>query len=1473
MKSGKRLLATLGGLCAILVLLIGMWVPQTVLAAAVGDWIEYSIVYQGGNQNNTTTWRYNVTEVGVTKDGVPGCYHMVATITGSAYRTSHSSFGDQTVRLDQAEDWRLPNGRMVHRYSHQTEVPVIGTNSAEIYYENVVGYPGWPYAVGNSWTYNARTDSSNSMAPDWTDTYRADVVSDSDIVTVGGVDYICYRVEHTLTATTASNPPGGGVGSKIIEYWPVRATAFVAPIKVIDNVDFVGVETRTMTDANPLPIAPPTVATNSASGIGTDTATLNGTLISLGSAASVNVWFEWGLDTSYGNTTPVESKSSTGAFSAPLSGLIPGTIYHFRAVAHGDRDPVYGADLTFVTVTPGAPQVTTNPADNITTNSAVLNGTLGDLGTAAQVTVFFEWGMDVSYGNQTPPEMMTSPGIFSSSLSGLVPDTEYHFRAVAIGDGTAYGDDVTFRTACGSQTWHLSKVSAEAGPFAIDGDAFTRDNRYMFPSAPTSGTETSVLIGYQPSDCLSWQDDNDDAYFYADFAAETEMTLPNQGWQASIVYSSSNEDNTDGVIGTLTALLLKVDNQKHETVMAEQTLPVPENQNHAVLLFDNISGEGETQFNPGDRLALRLLGTMDRYESWWEFIIIIPVLKTDCADYMYAHFDAAQSDSWLKSPCTDPGYPNPGPCSNRIWHLTNTDVTGPFTQDDDSDWRNADHAPDNKLMTLTPPTTEEPASVMIQDNWGITDSENDVWWYAESPALGDLELDNSGWRLALIISSSNGDWNADGEIGSLTTKIYKVNDAGQATLMAKQERLAIPPNMDHVPLVFDRFEGTGSTQFNASSGDRLAICVESRCLGCTEKSGMELNNWVRIYFGSLTYDAQLRTPCADPGYPDPDRDGDGWPASVDCDDFDPSVYPGAPEICNGIDDDCDGEIDEGVTSTFYRDVDADGYGDPDISIEACSAPEGYVADNTDCNDADPTVHPGAEEICNGIDDDCDGLIDEGVTSTFYRDADADGYGDPDISIEACSAPEGYVADNTDCDDADPAVHPGAEEICNGIDDDCDGLIDEGLDIDGDGICNAEDNCPTVYNPDQADSDGDGIGDACEIIGGETVGDATCYTVTYSEGGTPPITENWTYTGAAIDTVTYEPLEANLGDIPDQEALRIETTFDGTPQRTALIVVPAPADILTLTDWRSTANGALLQEYLYVYSSLDMGGGPLGYIPVTRWPLWATDQEFNYPVGDYFGYPTQVGQSGPMVLLALADVPGLGPVLLADYFQCNVTAQEEINGTQCLKVEYTLTASDTNPSDPRIGSVVMEEWYPIPSDPRNPVMAPIKKIDNFNYVGTETQNRISDEPCSGGGETAGNVVGIDRVDFQGVGFYRYDFAGSSLGSLMNRLAVDDSAVIVTRSFLGQHGLSIGDMITVRVGDYNESYDIPMIIAGTADLFPTVYPEDGDFFICNLDYLFEQMGVESPCDLNALIDVARWTEEQVGRRLDGLMMKLD
>ncbi|MCJ7499084.1 putative metal-binding motif-containing protein, partial [bacterium] len=230
--------------------------------------------------------------------------------------------------------------------------------------------------------------------------------------------------------------------------------------------------------------------------------------------------------------------------------------------------------------------------------------------------------------------------------------------------------------------------------------------------------------------------------------------------------------------------------------------------------------------------------------------------------------------------------------------------------------------------------------------------------------------------------------------------------------------------------------------------------------------------------------------------------------STDCDDGDIAVNPGATEACNGIDDDCAGGVDDGLLlATFYADSDSDTYGNAAVATSACSAPGGYVTDDTDCDDTDGAVNPGATEVCNGIDDDCIGGVDDGLaTSTFYADSDGDSYGDSTVSTSACAAPQDYVVDDTDCDDLLASVYPGAIEICgDGIDQDCSGadLTCTGTDNDGDGfsavqgdcddsdanifpgapeVCDGDDNdCDGFYDEDPptlyADTDGDGFGSA------------------------------------------------------------------------------------------------------------------------------------------------------------------------------------------------------------------------------------------------------------------------------------------------------------------------------------------------------------------------------------------------------------
>ena len=170
---------------------------------------------------------------------------------------------------------------------------------------------------------------------------------------------------------------------------------------------------------------------------------------------------------------------------------------------------------------------------------------------------------------------------------------------------------------------------------------------------------------------------------------------------------------------------------------------------------------------------------------------------------------------------------------------------------------------------------------------------------------------------------------------------------------------------------------------------------------------------------------------------------------LDCDDADEQINPGAGELCNDVDDDCDEEIDEDPLDglPWHGDVDGDGFGNLlDVTI-ACEPPEGYTDDDTDCDDGDPAIHPVADEGCNEVDDDCDALVDEAdpdvVLDTWYVDLDGDGFGDPASLVSSCTPPTAdHVQDGTDCDDVDGAVNPDATETWyDEVDCDCDGDVD------------------------------------------------------------------------------------------------------------------------------------------------------------------------------------------------------------------------------------------------------------------------------------------------------------------------------------------------------------------------------------------------------------------------------------------------
>lgn len=262
-----------------------------------------------------------------------------------------------------------------------------------------------------------------------------------------------------------------------------------------------------------------------------------------------------------------------------------------------------------------------------------------------------------------------------------------------------------------------------------------------------------------------------------------------------------------------------------------------------------------------------------------------------------------------------------------------------------------------------------------------------------------------------------------------------------------------------------------------------------------------------------------------------DSDGDGFAVEEDCDDSNASIFPSASEVCDGIDNDCDGLFDDrdpdiSDALTLYGDADGDGAGGNIFVILSCDEVAGYVENNTDCDDLNPNTRPDAAEICDEQDNDCDGDIDEGVGEIWYADLDFDGFGDAEQTLTACSAPFGYVYNASDCDDSDPTSNPSAFEICDEQDNDCDGSIDEDainastyhLDADGDGFGTEQTvqacTLPQGYAPRALDCDDanpdvspeamevcDNVDNNCDgVVDGETAIDATPWFLDFDTDG-------------------------------------------------------------------------------------------------------------------------------------------------------------------------------------------------------------------------------------------------------------------------------------------------------------------------------------------------------------------------------------
>lgn len=328
-----------------------------------------------------------------------------------------------------------------------------------------------------------------------------------------------------------------------------------------------------------------------------------------------------------------------------------------------------------------------------------------------------------------------------------------------------------------------------------------------------------------------------------------------------------------------------------------------------------------------------------------------------------------------------------------------------------------------------------------------------------------------------------------------------------------------------------------------------------------------------------------------------------------------AFHPGQTDACDGSDNNCNGVFNDPPCANFYwSDADGDGFGDVNEPLGEFGAlpPAGAVTNPSDCAPANPEVHPGALEACNGEDENCNGIADDGSgpIGRFYRDADGDGFGDPATFVLACAPPPppdgqraSYVSDATDCDDARAISYPGAFDACDGLNNNCANGADERPYCGGPG--------DLLVNPDGALSYG---AQNNQVSGGSFRGCRRTGTPTAPVNPTPETFAPPSWTGTGLDEhVAWVETSGRWDLSRPNTSFRLDFSVTGTnltatdPFYRAGVFEFQP--LIVLCDEYGNSNGyvrlgtPLIQSAGVPYSiSIPIGGSPSNPDTGNRWLL-------------------------------------------------------------------------------------------------------------------------------------------------------------------------------------------------------------------------------------------------------------------------------